>query len=163
MMHLGVPKEHHIEYARFIMVARLLWSRWHEGTPPQAFQEEPCEALLRRVVHRLACNAGATSFEQCFDEFLPVSPASTEERDRLHAGIPANSVPLVERNVRGLIQAVRQDIVPFARCSAKKLKVPVSWVWPGDFLFWPATTVATYRPLPFFGSSFDMFTNTGFP
>ena len=41
IMYLGVPKQHHIEYVRSIMVARLPWSRWHEGLPPQAFQEEP--------------------------------------------------------------------------------------------------------------------------
>ena len=135
IMHLGLPKEHHIEYVRSIMFAGLLLSQWHEGSPPKAFQEEPYAALLSRVVHRLACNMDATSFEQCLDELLVVSLASTEECDRVQAAILAKNVPLVERHVRALIQAVREDIAPFARCSAKKVKVHVSRVWPEGFSF----------------------------
>ena len=51
-------------------------------------------ALLSCVVHCLACNVGATSSEQCFNGFLLVSPPSAEERDKLQAGIPADSVRL---------------------------------------------------------------------
>ena len=59
----GAPhEEYDIEYVRSILVARLLRSPWHEGPPPRAFWEEPCEALLSLVVHRFACRAGATSF-----------------------------------------------------------------------------------------------------
>ena len=64
-----------------------------------------------------------------------VSRSSAEERDRLQGGIPANGVPLVERIVRSLIQAVGHNIVRLARCNAKKLKVPLSRVWLEDFSF----------------------------
>ena len=88
-------------------------------------------------MHRLACNPGATTLQQCFDEYLPVAPASTEERDTLLSGIPVGTVPHAERNVRGLIQAVRHDVVPFARCSSQKAKVTVSWGSIEDFHFPP--------------------------
>ena len=34
IMHLGLPHEQKIRYVRSIMVARLLWSHWHEGVSP---------------------------------------------------------------------------------------------------------------------------------
>ena len=64
-----------------------------------------------------------------------MSLASTDERDTSQACIAADSVSLVERKMRGPIQAVRQDIVPFERCNAKNLKVSFSLVWPAGFSF----------------------------
>ena len=161
IMHLGLPHEHKIEYVRSIMVAWLLWSQWHEGLPPQAFSEEPCEALLSWVVHRLTCNTGAATFQRCFDEYLLVARASTEGRDRLLSGIPAGTVPHVERNVRALIQAVRQDVVPFARFSAQKAKIVFSWVWPEDLHFPPPLSQTTHRS--HFSHLVCLFANTGHP
>ena len=61
-MHPRMLHEHKIRYVCSIMVGGLLWSQWYEGLLPEAFQEELCEALLSRVPHSLACNAGATTF-----------------------------------------------------------------------------------------------------
>ena len=71
-MHLGLLHEHKIEDVRSTMVARLLWSKSHEGLPQKALQEEPLDALLIRVEHCLVCNAAATMFQHCFDEYLPL-------------------------------------------------------------------------------------------
>ena len=57
---------------------------------------------------------------------------------------PGGTVPHVEWNVRALIQAIRQDVVPFARCSAQMAKVAVSWVWPEDFHIPPPLS----QPIP---------------
>ena len=78
------------------MIAQILWSQWHEALLPPAFYEEACDTLLSRVVHRLACNAGATTCQQCFDENLLVAPTSTEEHDGLLSGIPAGTLPHIE-------------------------------------------------------------------
>ena len=46
--------EDKVEYVRTIVVARLLWSQWFARLPGVAHSEEPCEALLSRVVHLMA-------------------------------------------------------------------------------------------------------------
>ena len=81
------------------------------------------EAWLSRVVHHLACNAVATSFEQCLCHQLRLRIVID-----CKPLIPVDRVPLVERNVRALIQDVRHDVVLFARCNVKRLLVPVPWV-----------------------------------
>ena len=127
------------------MFSRLLWSQWHESILPRASQEDACEALLSHVVHRFA-DPAATVFEQRFAKYLLLTPASTEKRDMLSCGIRAGAVPQMERNVRALIHAVRQDVVPFARCRGQKGKVPICCVWPQDLSFPFALSLRIERP-----------------
>ena len=51
LLSLTLDYEDKVEYVRTIVVARLLWSQWFARLPRVAHSEEPCEALLSRVVH----------------------------------------------------------------------------------------------------------------
>ena len=97
------------------------------------------------MVHRVACNPGATSFEHCFDEYMLVTCASIEECTRLRPRILAGTMLHAQRNVTALIHAVRHDVVPLLCRSAKNIKVRVSWQWLGDFSFPFALSVPIER------------------
>ena len=66
LLRLTLGYEDKVEYVRTIVVARLLWSQWFGHLPGVAHSEEPCEALLSRVVHLMAQHPlGTVRWNRC--------------------------------------------------------------------------------------------------
>ena len=63
-------QEHNSEDIKTLVVALLTWSRWDERLPSWCLSEEPCEALLSRLVTIMCRYPTIVELEGIFDIFL---------------------------------------------------------------------------------------------
>ena len=80
LIRLTLGYEHKVEYVRTLVIARLLNHHpWFSQIPGVPFSEEPCEAMLSRVVANMAKYPYLDSLEDVHDLFVPPPPQCTKK------------------------------------------------------------------------------------
>ena len=115
-------QEHSNEYIKTRVVRLLTWCRWHERLPPRCLSEEPCEALLSRVVTMMRRYATAVDLEGVFDIFLITPRPKMDLRD-LRSHIPKGAVPAVDRALADMVRFVGRRPPPYFPSSGQATTV----------------------------------------
>ena len=100
------------EYTRSLAVALLTWQPWYSRLPGCCFCEEPCEALLSRMVARCRYQRQLTSFEQLLHLFVTL-PAPSKTARGTRGGLRKEMVMTVVSRVVKLLRD--GDSMPYAR------------------------------------------------
>ena len=119
------------------MVRLLTSSRWHEQLPPRCLSEEPCEALLSRVVTMMRRYPTVVDLEGILDIFLITPGLKMDPRD-LRSHIPKGVVLAVDRAFADMVRSVGRRPLPYFPWSiqaaivvppvgAVVCKYPVRW------------------------------------
>ena len=112
LLRLTLGYEDKIEYVRTIVVARLLWSQWFARLPGVAHSEEPCEALLSRVVHLMAQHPGNCTLQQVDDLFILTPVADQAPKDIQYVNVPKGPPQLVDRRFTRLMARFDVGVTP---------------------------------------------------
>ena len=116
--------EDKVEYARTIVVAKLLWLQWYAPLPGIAHTEEPWEALLDRVIHLMAQHPHNCMFEQVRDLFMLSPVARQSPKDLQNVNVPKVLPQLVEHRFKRLMQRFDVGVPPPPLCwSSQKTSV----------------------------------------
>ena len=120
---LTLGYEDKVEYVRTIVVARLLWSQWFARLPGVAHREEPCEALLSRVVHLMAQHPGNCTLQQVHDLFILTPTAGQTPKDLQHVNVPKGLPQLVDRRFTRLMARFDVGVIPALVWSSQKSSI----------------------------------------
>ena len=123
LLRLTLGYEDKVEYVRTIVVARLLWSQWFARLPGVAHSEEPCEALLSRVVHLMAQHPGNCTLQQVHDLFILTPVADQTPKDLQYVNVPKGLPQLVDRRFTRLMARFDVGVIPPLVWSSQKSSI----------------------------------------
>ena len=123
LLRLTLGYEDKVEYVRTIVVARLLWSQWFARLPGVAHSEEPCEALLSRVVHLMAQHPGNCTLQQVHDPFILTPVADQTPKDLQYVNVPKGLPQLVDRRFTRLMARFDVGVIPPLVWSSQKSSI----------------------------------------
>jgi hypothetical protein len=118
-----------LEYTRTLSVALLTWQPWLSNVPGCCFAEEPCEAMLARMVARCRRNRQLSSFEDVLQLYVSLPPPDGQARPT-GCNIRPQLIDLMRTRVLRLLQFA--PVLPFARVTNAKDYVWMAHV-PTDF------------------------------
>ena len=110
-VHLMDDWDGRLEYTRTLSMALLSWQQWMNNLPGCCFAEEPCEAMLARMVARCRGNNQVSSFEDMFRLFITLPSLGTVARPT-GCGLRKEMVTLIAQRVRRV--TLRVHTLPFA-------------------------------------------------
>ena len=117
-----------VKHVRTIVVARLLWSQWFTRLPGVAHSEEPCDALLSRVVHLMAQHPWNCGLQQVHDLFILPPVAGQTRKDLQYVNVPKGLPQLVDPRFTRLIQRFDVGVIPpLVWCSRNWTIVQDRW------------------------------------
>ena len=105
------------EYIRSMAIALLSWTTWHSKAPGCCFSEEPCEALLSRMVGRIRHHRQLSTFDDLLHLFVTLPPAASEARPT-SGGLRQEMVLTMAFRVMRLVREA--GVLPYARLTGAK-------------------------------------------